>query len=188
MLNIEYRTRKFEWWGFFVFLFGSLYTRHKICFPSTFIIPCSTFDIQKIIRLNYPDPLKTRIHRSCQRWYPIGKTKMGSLRQEIIRLIGEREMSARELSQILSIRERDVYDHMYHIEKTVKASEEELFIIQSHCLKCGFTFKNRKRISPPSRCPICKGEHIADPVFRISAKRLLPKRLSFWSQIGRHRT
>jgi predicted Zn-ribbon and HTH transcriptional regulator len=103
---------------------------------------------------------------------------MGSLRQEIIRLLREGEMSARELSQILSIRERDVYDHMYHIEKTIRVSGEALFIIQSYCLKCGFTFKNRKRLSPPSRCPICKGEHIADPVFRISAKRLLPKHLS----------
>ena len=96
---------------------------------------------------------------------------MGSLRQEIIRLLREREMSARELSQILSLRERDVYDHMDHIRKSIKASGEKLVIIQSRCLRCGFEFKNRQRISAPSRCPFCKGEHVSDPVFRISVKR-----------------
>jgi predicted Zn-ribbon and HTH transcriptional regulator len=95
---------------------------------------------------------------------------MGSLRQEIISLLRVKEMPARELSQILSLRERDVYDHMYHIRKSIKASGEELVITQSRCLRCGFEFKSRKRISAPSRCPICKGEHISDPVFRISAK------------------
>lgn len=95
---------------------------------------------------------------------------MGSLRQEMIRLLREREMTARELSQILSIRERDVYDHMCHIEKSVMASGAKLTVVPSRCLKCGFEFKSRKRISPPSRCPVCKGEHISDPVFGLSIK------------------
>jgi predicted Zn-ribbon and HTH transcriptional regulator len=102
---------------------------------------------------------------------PTEGRKMGSLRQAIIKLLRKREMSARELSQMLSLPEKEVYDHMPHIKKSIKASGKELVIIQSRCLKCGFEFKDRKRLSPPSRCPICKEEHISDPVFRIFAKR-----------------
>jgi hypothetical protein len=92
---------------------------------------------------------------------------LGSIRQEVIKLLRERDMTAIAISQILSVREKDVYDHLYHIEKSVTAGGDRFSVVPSRCLKCGFEFKNRTRVNPPSRCPVCKQEHISAPLFRV---------------------
>jgi len=90
-----------------------------------------------------------------------------TIRKQMIELLDNKEMSARDLSQTLSIREKEVYTHLSHIARTVTAQKKKLIIIPSECLECGFVFEQRKRFTRPSRCPHCKSEHIQNPVYRI---------------------
>jgi predicted Zn-ribbon and HTH transcriptional regulator len=86
----------------------------------------------------------------------------------MIELLDNKEMSAREISQTIGIREKEVYAHLSHIARSVTAQRKKLMIIPAECLGCGFVFENRKRFTRPSRCPECKSEHIQNPVYRIS--------------------
>jgi predicted Zn-ribbon and HTH transcriptional regulator len=91
-----------------------------------------------------------------------------TVRQEIIALLSKEEYSARDLSQVLNIREKDVYDHLPHIARSVTSLSKRLMIIPPKCISCGFVFKKRKRFSKPGRCPLCKSQHIIEPRFRIA--------------------
>ena len=86
----------------------------------------------------------------------------------MIALLSEREMTAKELSQALGIREKEVFDHLAHIARTVAVHRGKLTVLPIHCLACGYVFEERRRFTRPSRCPQCKKSHIEAPVFRLS--------------------
>ena len=92
---------------------------------------------------------------------------MQTIRKQMIELLDKREMSAREISQTIKIREKEVYTHLSHISRSVNAQRKKLIIIPAECLECGFVFEKRKRFTRPSRCPHCKSEHIRNPAYRI---------------------
>jgi predicted Zn-ribbon and HTH transcriptional regulator len=85
----------------------------------------------------------------------------------MIRLLSEGECTARELSQTLGIREKEVYDHLYHIARSVTAQNRRLKVLPSGCFACGYVFDNRKRFTKPGRCPRCKSERIREPGYRV---------------------
>ena len=93
---------------------------------------------------------------------------MPTIRQEIINLLSQYEMDARELLQELGVREKEVYDHLAHVGRSVKAEKKKLIIHPSRCLQCGFVFEDRKRFTRPSRCPKCRQTHLQSPRYRIS--------------------
>jgi hypothetical protein len=88
-------------------------------------------------------------------------------RQQMIVLLSENEYSARDLSVALSIREKEVCDHLAHIKRSVASQKKKLSITSAQCLECRYVFRDRGRLSKPGRCPRCKGEHIQDPKYRI---------------------
>jgi predicted Zn-ribbon and HTH transcriptional regulator len=92
-----------------------------------------------------------------------GQTK----RQEIIDLLSEREMTARELSQTLGIREKEVYEHLPHIARSLSARGKNIVIGPPRCLACGYVFQNRRRFTRPGRCPQCKKAHLQAPTYHI---------------------
>lgn len=91
-----------------------------------------------------------------------------TIRQRMIVLLVEKEMTARELSQVLGIREREVFDHLTHIGRSVAAQGGRLTVLPVRCLACGYVFEERKRFTRPSRCPRCKKSHIETPVYYLS--------------------
>ncbi|MBW1840668.1 MAG: ArsR family transcriptional regulator [Deltaproteobacteria bacterium] len=93
---------------------------------------------------------------------------METIRQQIINLLREEDMTARDLSRALRIREKEVYEHLPHAERSVKNSNKRLTIDPAECLACGYVFKDRRRFTTPGRCPRCKGERIEHPMYRIS--------------------
>ena len=92
---------------------------------------------------------------------------MQTKRQEIIDILSEEEMSARDISQALGIREKEVYEHLPHIARSLIPQRKRLVILPFRCLVCGHVFEERKRFTRPGRCPFCKKSRIQTPMYRI---------------------
>jgi predicted Zn-ribbon and HTH transcriptional regulator len=95
---------------------------------------------------------------------------MSTARQEIMSLLSEGEYGAKSIAKIVRISEKEVYEHLDHIGRSLKSQKMRLKITPAVCLTCGFKFEARNRFSSPGRCPKCKGEHIQDPKYVISDK------------------
>lgn len=85
----------------------------------------------------------------------------------MIDLLTEEEMGVRDLSQALGIKEREVLDHLPHIQRSVKSFHKKIVFTPASCLSCGFVFEDRSRFSRPGRCPRCKATRIDPPMFKI---------------------
>ena len=88
-------------------------------------------------------------------------------RREIAAALEQGERSARDLSIEVEISEKEVYDHLEHIRKTMSATKRHLAITPAECKKCGFVFSKRERLKKPGKCPVCRGESIHEPLFSI---------------------
>ena len=92
---------------------------------------------------------------------------MQTIRQQMIAVLSEGECTARDLSRILRIREKEVYGHLKHIELSLTSQNRKLLIIPSRCLACDYVFGERKRFTRPGRCPRCKSERIEEPRYEV---------------------
>jgi transcriptional regulator len=90
-----------------------------------------------------------------------------TIRRQIISLLGEGPQGARELSQAVHQSEKEVYDHLAHIERSLKTEGHRLIIEPPVCLNCGFVFEHRRRPQPPGHCPRCRKTRISRPRYRI---------------------
>jgi len=90
-----------------------------------------------------------------------------TLRQQIIDLLSEQEMTDRDLSQALGIPEKEVYTHLGHIARSLASQGKKLRVAPVECMSCGFIFRERTRWSRPGRCPQCKDSHIQRPSYTI---------------------
>lgn len=80
-------------------------------------------------------------------------------RQEIIDMLRYRQLTIKEIAdEFLTIPEEIVED-LKHIKSSVQP-KERLLSTDPHCIGCGFIFKERKKLKPPSKCPKCKGHNI----------------------------
>jgi len=93
---------------------------------------------------------------------------MPTIRQKIISLLSGAELSAWEISGELGISEKEVYEHLSHIARSVASQNKTVLITPAICLRCGYVFEDRTRFTCPGRCPQCKKSHIQSPTFRIS--------------------
>lgn len=97
----------------------------------------------------------------------IGEAGAATIRQQMIRLLTAEPLGVRELSQELHQSEKEIYAHLEHISRSLKAEGKRLIIEPPVCLSCGFIFERRTRPQPPGHCPECKKTHIRRPRYRI---------------------
>ncbi len=90
-----------------------------------------------------------------------------TVRREIISLLEGNTLSAKELSIDAGITERDAYEHLEHIQKTLGKSGRNFIIIPAACRRCAFVFRKREKLKKPGRCPVCHSEAIQEPLFSI---------------------
>lgn len=90
-----------------------------------------------------------------------------TVRQQIMEMLRGREMSAQDLSQAIGVKEREVEQHLPHVAASLTGRGERLVISPSRCLDCGYVFRERRRVTRPSRCPVCHGRRLDRPVFEI---------------------
>ena len=97
-------------------------------------------------------------------------TFMRTIRQLLIESLNEGELTAIDLSQEVGISEKEVYEHLPHIARSVAVWGKVLTVTPARCLKCGFVFEGRKRFTRPGRCPKCRETHIQSPSYTIRKK------------------
>lgn len=88
-----------------------------------------------------------------------------TIRQKIISLLADRTVSAKELSAEVLVSEKEIYEHLEHIHRSVGKG---LTVMPAECRKCGFVFKKRDKMKKPGRCPVCHSELIQEPFFTVS--------------------
>ncbi|QPD06156.1 MAG: hypothetical protein Nkreftii_003930 [Candidatus Nitrospira kreftii] len=94
-----------------------------------------------------------------------------TVRQRLIDLLLETPLTSDQLARALAIPERQVEEHLVHVVKTVSRDSSRRFVLDpSSCLACGFVFRDRTRVTRPSRCPHCRSEGISSPRYHIATQ------------------
>jgi predicted Zn-ribbon and HTH transcriptional regulator len=89
-------------------------------------------------------------------------------RQRMLDILTGSRLSSYQLAQLLGISEREVEDHLAHVVKTIARDRRRRFVLEpSVCQDCRFVFRERTRLSRPSRCPRCRSEAITAPRYGI---------------------
>jgi predicted Zn-ribbon and HTH transcriptional regulator len=83
-------------------------------------------------------------------------------------LLLDTRLTSRQLAQLVGLSERQVEEHLSHIVKTVARDRSRRFMLEpSACRDCGYRFRDRSRLTRPSRCPRCRSEAITAPRYGI---------------------
>lgn len=88
-------------------------------------------------------------------------------RRRILAVLSDAPLSAKQISASTGIPEKEVYGHLPHLARTVSTRGGRLAATPAECRHCGFVFRKRRRATPPSRCPVCRGESIAEARFSL---------------------
>ena len=92
-------------------------------------------------------------------------------RRRLIELLTGTLLSSHQLAQLMGIPERQVEEHLTHIVKTIAHDPSRTFVLErSECQHCGFAFRERTKLTRPSRCPRCRSEAITAPRYGIRAQ------------------
>jgi hypothetical protein len=97
----------------------------------------------------------------------IPEERYETLRRRMTAILKEGPLSGKEMSNQLRIPERDVYEHLEHIRKTMNKGDYRLVVVPARCNRCGFVFRKRGRLKPPGKCPMCRSESLEEPVFSV---------------------
>lgn len=91
-----------------------------------------------------------------------------TVREAIVEHLRRTRLSVAELSALVGATERDVVDHLTHIERSVEGRPGARFVVDPpRCLACGFDFEGRTRARRPGKCPQCRATRISYPSFSI---------------------
>jgi predicted Zn-ribbon and HTH transcriptional regulator len=93
-----------------------------------------------------------------------------TIRREIISVLVGKTLSAKDISADVRVSEKEIYEHLEHIQRTINKSEHNFIVTPSVCKKCGFVFRKRDKLKKPGRCPVCHGESIQEPLFSVRKK------------------
>lgn len=89
--------------------------------------------------------MKTRPKRP-----PIPPERHETIRRQIEAILEGDTLSARDISVEVGISEKDVYDHLEHIHKSVDREGGRLIVTLAECKECGFVFRKRGGLKSPA--------------------------------------
>jgi len=98
--------------------------------------------------------------------------RFDTIRHRIIAILLTHPGTARQISAELRLPEREIYDHLEHIRRTMHSGVYRLVVQPAICEKCGFSFRKRERLKRPGKCPICRSESITEPLFSVVETKL----------------
>ena len=91
---------------------------------------------------------------------------MGTRREQMTEYLRAYPRTAKQLAGLMKMRVKDVVDDLEHVRRSLGKS---LSIESARCVGCDFVFR-QGRISAPSRCPRCHGEHIIGPYLSVTRR------------------
>lgn len=91
---------------------------------------------------------------------------MKTQRQQIVELLADQEMTARELAREMGLPLTRVHHELEHVARSLGQALE---IRPARCLSCGFVYRKRTRLTTPSRCPKCRSERTEGPWLSVSS-------------------
>lgn len=80
-------------------------------------------------------------------------------------ILQQNKQSAQQLANYFQVQLKDILEDLGHIEKSIKP--RKLMVTPAYCKSCNFVFKERSKVSKPSKCPRCKSEWIEAQMFFI---------------------
>lgn len=86
-------------------------------------------------------------------------------RQQIIETLQANRQTAQQLANYFQTTSKDILEDLQHIEKTIRP--KKLKIDPAHCKSCSFIFRERSKVSKPSKCPRCNSEWIEAQMFGV---------------------
>jgi len=93
---------------------------------------------------------------------------MKTERQRMLGTLTRNELfSLRELKLKFKLTAQEVKDEVEHIFLTAKSQGYSVHIVPAECGSCKYVFKDRRKVSAPSRCPKCKSERVLEPLFKL---------------------
>jgi predicted Zn-ribbon and HTH transcriptional regulator len=93
-------------------------------------------------------------------------------RRRLIELLTGALLSSHQLANLMGIPERHVEEHLTHIVKTIARDPTRTFLLErSECQDCAFVFRERTKLTRPSRCPHCRSEAITSPRYGIREEK-----------------
>jgi hypothetical protein len=101
---------------------------------------------------------------------PVPVEQAATWRQQIVALLQQRTVSAKDLSMAIGLPEKQVYHHLEHIQYSFQQQRKTLRIDPAVCKKCGFIFEKRQRFQKPGKCPVCRGQAIEEPRFSLPSR------------------
>jgi predicted Zn-ribbon and HTH transcriptional regulator len=93
-----------------------------------------------------------------------------TVRQRLLAALRTGPVTAKDLSRLVGIREREVADHLAHVARSLRGHGEKLVIAGPECLDCDFAFPGRERTTRPARCPRCRSRRITLPEFSVAPR------------------
>jgi predicted Zn-ribbon and HTH transcriptional regulator len=90
-----------------------------------------------------------------------------TVRQMMIEILRNGPVSAKDISALVGVSEKDIFPHLEHIRKSLHHGPHRLLMEPARCNSCGFVFHKRERFSKPGRCPACSRSFIDEPCFMI---------------------
>lgn len=91
---------------------------------------------------------------------------METTRERIAAVLRERALTASEIAAAVETTPNAAIDHVEHVARSLRGTEEELLVAPPTCRACGFDgFHDPANL--PSRCPECRNEGIDEPTFTI---------------------
>jgi transcriptional regulator len=95
-----------------------------------------------------------------------------TVRQRMIELLIGTRLSSYQLAQMVGLAERLIEAHLQHVVKTLARDRTHRFVLEpAACSDCGFVFRDRTKLTRPSRCPTCRSEGITAPRYGIEPVR-----------------
>ena len=93
--------------------------------------------------------------------------RVSTARSALLEALLGTALTAREISVRAAMSEKDVTEHLEHLERSLRRQGQRLVVDPARCLACAFVFKSRTRFSTPGSCPECRSERVAPPAFRV---------------------
>ena len=91
-------------------------------------------------------------------------------RQAIRRHLAAGPHTAPALSALVHLPEKEIVPHVEHLARSLHGRGAALEVEPARCLGCGYVFRDRRRLTRPSACPRCRGQHMTPPVFRLTTR------------------